>query len=157
MPQSDGRPEVTQLNANTGVERRRILIVDDGDAVRDIIRIFLEKEGFLVCGEASDGVDGVEQAKRLKPDLIVLDLAMPGMNGVEAASVLSNTMPGVPIVVLTMYEEFLGSSLASVNGIRAIVSKTDTLHKLVDCVKTLLPPVSNFAGQLNAVPGSKLP
>jgi DNA-binding NarL/FixJ family response regulator len=153
MPQSERRPEVTPPNANTGVERRRILIVDDGDAVRDIIRIFLEKEGFLVCGEASDGVDGVEQAKRLKPDLIVLDLAMPGMNGVEAASVLSNTMPGVPIVVLTMYEEFLGSSLASVNGIRAIVSKTDTLQKLVACVKSLLPPISAQTSKAEVAPG----
>jgi DNA-binding NarL/FixJ family response regulator len=153
MPQSDGRPDVIPLNANIGVQRRRILIVDDGDAVRDIIRIFLEKEGFLVCGEASDGVDGVEQAKRLKPDLIVLDLAMPGMNGVEAASVLSSTLPGVPIVVLTMYEEFLGSSLASVNGIRAIVSKTDTMQKLVACVKSLLPPISAPTSKGEAAPG----
>jgi|ERR1700719_4152231 len=144
-------------NTHAGVQRRRILIVDDGDSVRDIIRIFLEKEGFQICGEAADGVEAIEKAKTLRPDLIVLDLAMPGMNGVEAASVLTSTVPGIPIVVLTMYEEFLGSSLASVNGIKAVVSKTETLHKLVDCVKTLLPPVSNFAGQLNAVPGSKLP
>jgi len=141
MPLSDERPNVGQLHADTSVQRRRILIVDDGDSVRDIIRIFLEKEGFQVCGEAADGVEAIEKAKALRPDLIVLDLAMPGMNGVEAASVLTSSMPGVPIVVLTMYEEFLGSSLASVNGIKAVVSKTDTLTKLVACVKQLLPPV----------------
>lgn len=143
MPLSDERPEVSKLNAETSVPGRRILIVDDGDSVRDIIRIFLEKEGFLVCGEAADGLEAIEKAKVLRPDLIVLDLAMPGMNGVEAASVLTGSMPGVPIVVLTMYEEFLGSSLASVNGIKAVVSKTDTLTKLVACVKKLLSPVPN--------------
>ena len=131
------------MNADTSVQRRRILIVDDGDSVRDIIRIFVEKEGFQVCGEAANGVEAIEKAKALRPDLIVLDLAMPGMNGVEAASVLNGTMPGVPIIVLTMYEEFLGGSLASVNGIKAVVSKTDSLTRLVACVKELLPPVPN--------------
>jgi len=143
MPTSDERPDGSPLHADTSVQRRRILIVDDGDSVRDIIRIFLEKEGFQVCGEAADGLEGIEKAKALRPDLIVLDLAMPGMNGVEAASVLTGSMPGVPIVVLTMYEEFLGSSLASVSGIKAVVSKTDTLTKLVACVKQLLPTVPN--------------
>ncbi len=143
MPLSEERPDSSSLNADTSVQRWRILIVDDGDSVRDIIRIFLEKEGFQVCGEASDGVEAIEKAKALRPDLIVLDLAMPGMNGVEAASVLTGTMPGVPIIVLTMYEEFLGSSLASVSGIKAVLSKTDTLSKLVARVKELLPPVPN--------------
>jgi DNA-binding NarL/FixJ family response regulator len=143
MPLSDERPEAIPLDADTGVQRRRILIVDDGDSVRDIIRIFLEKEGFQVCGEAANGVEAIEKAKALRPDLIVLDLAMPGMNGVEAASVLNGTMPGVPIIVLTMYEEFLGGSLASVSGIKAVVSKTDSLTRLVARVKELLPPVPN--------------
>src|ERR1700686_734541 len=143
MPLSDERPEAIPLDADTAVRRRRILIVDDGDSVRDIIRIFLEREGFQVCGEAANGVEAIEKAKALRPDLIVLDLAMPGMNGVEAASVLNGTMPGVPIIVLTMYEEFLGGSLASVNGIKAVVSKTDSLTRLVACVKELLPPVPN--------------
>src|ERR1700730_16944422 len=108
MPQSDTRSSNSPLDANIAVQRRRILIVDDGDSVRDIIRIFLEKEGFQVCGGAADGVEAIEKAKALRPDPIVLDLEMPGMNGVEAASVLNGTMPGVPIIVLTMYEEFLG-------------------------------------------------
>src|SRR5712671_3639014 len=77
--------------------RSRILVIDDGDMARNIIGIFLEHAGFEVCGEAADGVEAIEQAKKLKPDLIVLDLAMPRMNGAEAASVLSTTMPEVPI------------------------------------------------------------
>jgi DNA-binding NarL/FixJ family response regulator len=91
-----------------------------------------------VCGEAENGVDAIEQAKRLKPDLIIMDVAMPKMNGVEAASVISRTMPNVPIVALTMYEEHFGPALASAVGVKAVVSKSDGLDKLVDRVKSLL-------------------
>src|SRR6266853_1445794 len=119
-------------------QKRRILVIDDGDSVRDVIRIFLEHAGFEVCGEAADGVEAIEQAKKLKPDLIVLDLVMPRMNGAEAASVLSQTMPDVPIVLLTLYQNILGSALASAVGIRAVLDKTEGLDKLVACVRSLL-------------------
>ena len=133
--------------ANQSVRRRRILVIDDGDSVRNIIRIFLERDGFEVCGEAADGVEAIEQAKKLKPDLIVLDLAMPRMNGAEAASILSSTMPEVPIVLLTLYMNVLGPSLASAIGVKAVIDKTDGMDKLVACVHSLLtanrdaPPV----------------
>jgi len=83
-------------------------------------------------------VEAIEQAKKLKPDLIVLDLVMPRMNGAEAASVLSQTMPDVPIVLLTLYQNVLGSALASAVGIRAVLDKTEGLDKLVACVRSLL-------------------
>jgi DNA-binding NarL/FixJ family response regulator len=129
-----------QPGVNDSVQRRRILVIDDGASVRDIIRIFLERDGFEVCGEAADGVEAIEQAKKLKPDLIVLDLAMPRMNGAEAASVLTQTMPDVPIVLLTLYQNVLGTALASAVGVRAIIDKTDGMDKLVACVRSLLLP-----------------
>src|ERR1700736_75445 len=127
------RPQqsATHPHANQSVRRRRILVIDDGDSVRNIIRIFLEHAGFEVCGEAADGVQAIQQAKKLKPDLIVLDLAMPRMNGAEAASVLSSTMPKVPIVLLTLYKNVLGTALASAVGVKAIIDKTDGMDKLV--------------------------
>jgi DNA-binding NarL/FixJ family response regulator len=70
-----------------------------------------------------------KMAKRLKPDLIVLDLAMPRMNGAEAASILTQTMPKTPIVLLTLYKNVLGSALASAVGVKAIVDKTRTAWK----------------------------
>ena len=106
--------------------------------MRNIIGLFLEHAGFEVCGEATDGVEGIEQAKKLKPDLIVLDLAMPRMNGAEAASVLSTTMPDIPIVLLTLYQNVLGNALASAVGVKAIIDKTDGLDKLVASVRSLL-------------------
>jgi DNA-binding NarL/FixJ family response regulator len=140
MPQS-AQPEAVSSAHPTSVQGKKILVIDDGQAVRDIIRIFLEKEGFQICGEAADGEEGVEQAVKLKPDLIVLDLAMPRMNGVEAASVISRTMPAVPIVLLTMYGDTVGSLLASTTGISAVISKTDGFEKLVTCVRSLLQTV----------------
>jgi DNA-binding NarL/FixJ family response regulator len=132
QPQKAATPPI----ANT-VRKHRILVIDDGDSVRDIIRIFLERDGFEVCGEAADGVEAIKQAKKLRPDLIILDLAMPGMNGVEAASVLNQTMPEVPVVLLTLYQNVLGTALASAVGVKAIVDKTDGMEKLVACVRSL--------------------
>jgi DNA-binding NarL/FixJ family response regulator len=118
---------------------KSILIVDDSATVRDVIRFFLEgQEDLSVCGEAVDGVDAIEKAKALQPDLILLDLAMPRMNGVEAASVLKGMMPKVPIILFTMYNEALGQSLASAVGVSMVVSKPDGMGKLVQCVQSLL-------------------
>ena len=117
---------------------KSILIADDNDIVRSIIRFFLETEGFEVCGEAADGGDAIEKAKRLNPDLIVLDVAMPRMNGVKAASVLKGMMPDVPIVWFTMYKELVGSSLTAAVGVDAVISKPDGVSGLVECVQGLL-------------------
>src|SRR6266436_9506468 len=135
MPQPQKVPG-TPLSVSS-VQKRRILVIDDGDSVRDVIRIFLEHAGFEVCGEAADGVEAIEQAKKLKPDLIVLDLAMPRMNGAEAATVLSQTMPDIPIVLLTLYQNVLGSALTSAVTVKAVVDKTDGMARLVDCIRSL--------------------
>jgi DNA-binding NarL/FixJ family response regulator len=132
-------PQYEQQDATpTKHLRSRILVIDDGDSVRNIIGIFLEHAGFAVCGEAADGIEGIEQAKKLKPDLIVLDLAMPRMDGMEAALILRKTMPDVPIVLLTLYQNVLGPSLASELGVKAVIDKTDGMAKLVKCVHSLL-------------------
>lgn len=118
---------------------KNILVVDDSDITRRITRLFLEMQvGFEVCGEAVDGVDAIEKAKELKPDLVLLDLAMPRMNGIEAASVIKGMMPQVPIVLFTMYKEVVGNALASAAGIDAVLFKGDGGWKLLKDVQTLL-------------------
>jgi two-component system, chemotaxis family, chemotaxis protein CheY len=120
---------------------KRILIADDGAPVREVLRAFFEaRTNYEVCGEATDGADAIEKARELKPDLILLDLAMPLMNGAEAASVLHGMMPQVPIVLYSMYDESLGRSLASTLGVSAVISKPDGVGKLVECVRGLLEP-----------------
>jgi DNA-binding NarL/FixJ family response regulator len=116
-----------------------ILIVDDYATIRSAIRARLEScPGFVVCGEAVDGTDAIGKAIKLKPDVILLDLAMPGMNGVEAASVLKGLLPHSLVIALTMYNESLGKSLAAAVGIDAVVAKTDGVAKVVECIQALL-------------------
>jgi DNA-binding NarL/FixJ family response regulator len=118
---------------------KHILLVDDSDTVRRITRIFIESQlGLEVCGEAVNGVDAIEKARELKPDLVVLDLAMPRMNGVEAASELRAMNPQTPIVLFTMYDDSVGRALALSAGANAVLSKADGGWKLVECVRNLL-------------------
>jgi two-component system, NarL family, response regulator EvgA len=67
------------------MEKKKVLIVDDHPSIRFLLRSLIESHDFTVCGEAADGVAAIEEAKRANPDLILLDLAMPRMNGAEAA------------------------------------------------------------------------
>src|SRR6266403_581967 len=84
---------------------KRILIVDDEIVVRRAIRAFLELHHFEICGEAVNGVEALEKAAALGPDLITLDLSMPLMNGIETASQLKNKVPGTPVVIYTILED----------------------------------------------------
>lgn len=124
---------------------KRILIVEDEVSVRNALRVFLEHHSpFEVCGEAANGVEAVDKASALQPDLVILDLSMPHMNGIEAASLLRARMPLVPIVVYTMFGDVLGKSLAAALGVAAIVSKSDGLTILAARIESLLastPPL----------------
>ena len=118
---------------------KSILIADDHETTRSLIRSFMEsKDGFKVCGEAVDGVDAIEKAKELKPDLIILDLAMPRMNGAAAASVLKRTMPNVRIILFTMYDEVMGKALAAAVRVDLVLAKPNGLHNMVAHVQDLL-------------------
>src|SRR5271155_1106236 len=105
---------------------KHILIVDDSDTCRKVTRLFIESQLDLdVCGEAVDGVDAIEKARALKPDLVVIDLAMPRMNGVEATSELRAMMPRVPIVLFTMYDDAVWRALALDVGANVVLGKPD--------------------------------
>jgi DNA-binding NarL/FixJ family response regulator len=125
---------------------KQILIADDSDTVRRILKMFLEtRDDLMVCGEAANGFEAVEKAKLLRPDLVLLDLAMPEMNGAEAASVLKKSLPDVPIIVFTMFSENIGRSLTSAVGVDLVLSKPDGMKALVEAIEDLLlrghPPV----------------
>ena len=120
---------------------KRILIADDGVEVREVMRAVLEaRTSYEICGEASNGAEAVQKALALKPDLLLLDVAMPLLNGVEVASVLAGSMPELPIVLYTMYNDLLGLSLASAVGAKAVISKADGISKLIECLHSLLEP-----------------
>jgi len=118
---------------------KRVLIVEDEVSVRNAVRTFLEHQSRLeVCGEAANGLEAVEKAANLRPDLILLDLSMPIMNGVEVASLIRSRMPNTPVVVYTCLTMFLAKPLAASLGIAAIVSKSDGLSKLLARIEALL-------------------
>jgi two-component system, NarL family, nitrate/nitrite response regulator NarL len=116
-----------------------ILIVDDNPIIRQAVRRgFQERNGFQVCGEAIDGRDGIEKARQLKPDLIILDFSMPVMNGLEAAAVLTREMPSVPLILFTMHVGSVVASEARLTGVSAVVSKDQGSEGLVSQALTLL-------------------
>jgi len=118
---------------------KTILIADDnGTLRRELRRAFARETEFKVCGEAHDGRDAIEKAQRLHPDLIVMDLSMPVMNGLEAARVLKNRMPLVPIVLFTLYVDAFVNKEARSVGIADVVSKSEPLSVLAGKARDLL-------------------
>lgn len=111
---------------------RSILVVDDHEVIRRQLRsLFNSHPEFTVCGEAVHGVDAIEKAQRLSPDLIILDLSMPEMNGLEAASALRYMMPEVPLFLLTAHYNRELELAAFGSGICAVFSKHEDLDSLV--------------------------
>jgi DNA-binding NarL/FixJ family response regulator len=117
---------------------KRILVVDDNAPIRGLVREFIEsRPGFEICGEATDGVEGIEKGRELKPDLIVLDFLMPRINGLQAALILHEIVPHSPIILLTFYKDTVPVDLAQAAGVASILSKTDQLASLADEVQRL--------------------
>jgi DNA-binding NarL/FixJ family response regulator len=118
--------------------RKRVLIADDSTSVRDVIRSFLrDHQEIEICGEAIDGLDTIEKAQRLKPDLILLDLVMPEINGAVVASILKQKMPNVRIILFTMYSENVSKAFSSAVGIDAVLSKPDGMTHVVESINSL--------------------
>jgi DNA-binding NarL/FixJ family response regulator len=121
------------------VMSKRILVADDSGAVRRVVHSYLAERDFDVCGEAADGEDAIEKARGLKPDLILLDVAMPRTNGIEVASVLKDMMPNVRIVLFTMYSEAIDRTFPrKALAVDAVIPKADGMGRLEDCVQSLL-------------------
>lgn len=115
-------------------------MVDDSPAVRDAICQFIDRATpFKACCAAGDGVAAVEKAKERAPSLVVLDLSMPGMNGVEAASVLRGMLPGTKIVGFTTFDEEFRRSLFAHTSFDMVLSKHEGLAKLAEAINALLP------------------
>jgi DNA-binding NarL/FixJ family response regulator len=118
---------------------KRILIADDSANMRSVIRALLANVADIeICGEAGDGLDAVKQIIKLEPDLVLLDLSMPRMNGAEVASVVKHNIPKVLIILFTMYSEELCTSLKSATSVDVVLSKPEGMSQLIQCVKGLL-------------------
>ncbi len=107
---------------------KHILIVDDSQVVRTTVRHFLESQsGFEVCGEAVDGLDALEKARFLRPDLIILDLTMPRMDGFQTARQLRAMDINAPIILFTISAEFIKPEQALAAGVTVVIAKDDLI------------------------------
>ena len=116
----------------------RVLLADDHAIVREGVKGLLEREGFAVVAEAADGREAVRLAKELNPDVAILDLAMPLMNGPDAAEEIAQVSPGTPTILLTMYTEEPYVVRALQAGVRGYVLKTQTATDLVGAVQEVV-------------------
>jgi DNA-binding NarL/FixJ family response regulator len=115
--------------------RNCILIADDSPSVRRAVRSMFEREGWEVCGEAKTGREAIEKAQESRPTVIVLDLAMPEMDGLSAAAVLRQILPETKLVLFTMYGDSITAGMAESAGISAVVNKTSATTLLQTAVK----------------------
>jgi len=119
--------------------RTRILIADDHSLVRRGLRSLLESQpGWEVCAEVTNGREAVEQARRLKPDVAVLDITMPELNGLEAARQILKEAPRTEVLIITMHDSEEVARQVVRAGARGFVLKSDTDKSLVTAVETLL-------------------
>ena len=139
MPSSKTSDALSALD-----KRKTILIADDSEIIRTKIRQALERDtDFVVCGEVSNGSEAVGKARELAPDLIILDVRMPCLSGIDVAGVLRHALPRTRIVLLTMYAEDVGPNLVSLFRIDAVLAKADGLADLGAQVTRLLTDRAN--------------
>jgi DNA-binding NarL/FixJ family response regulator len=118
-----------------------ILIADDSLFIRKALcELFAAEEDFEICGQAENGREAIAQAQSLRPDLVLLDLSMPVMNGLDATRVLKRLMPEVPVIMFSGYSDSLTEKEARSAGVSALVSKSENISVLLDKARTALEP-----------------
>jgi len=117
----------------------RILIADDSPELRRGLRALIEsRPGFKVCGKATDGAEVISQARELKPDLIILDLGLPDMDGFEAARRILQSSPAMPILMFSMHYSTQLVREAHKIGIRGYIEKGSSLDILFQGIEAVL-------------------
>ncbi|MDQ1408507.1 MAG: hypothetical protein QOJ41_242 [Acidobacteriaceae bacterium] len=117
----------------------RILVADDHESVRKGVCVILGSRGDIeVCGEASNGQEAIDKAQELKPDLIILDITMPVLNGIDAAEAIRKILPKVPILFLSMHQSRQIIAEAKRIGVRGYVRKAEAAATLLKAVDALL-------------------
>ncbi|HKU27057.1 MAG TPA: response regulator [Candidatus Sulfotelmatobacter sp.] len=119
--------------------RKAVLIVDDNIFIRHALCEFFQREpDFAVCGVAENGRDAIDEACRLHPDVIVLDFAMPVMNGLDAARIIKREIPSVQLIMYSALEDKSSEQMAWNTGFAALVSKSDKISVLIEKARGLV-------------------
>ena len=127
-----------------------IVLVDDHKLVRDGIRTILERSpDFRVVGEADNGADAVQLCKKTNPEVVLMHIGLPGMNGIEATTELLRHCPGVKVAILSMYDDENSVVSAIRSGARAFVLKKASSGELLDALRTVARGGSYLSSQVS--------
>jgi DNA-binding NarL/FixJ family response regulator len=130
----------------------RILLADDHNVMRRGLRLLLESQpGFNVVGEAADGHQAVEQAQALRPDVVVLDIAMPHLNGAEAAHRINELLPNTAIVILSMHSDESYVLRALKAGAKGYLVKDSAESDLIGAIKAVSAGKAFFSPEVSKV------
>jgi DNA-binding NarL/FixJ family response regulator len=121
----------------------RILIADDNLSMRNAIRRVLEEvHNVEVCAVTADGIEAVDAATALKPDLLILDAVMPGLTGVEVAGIVKKRLPSSKVILFTMYEEAVGKVLRKSAGVDLVIEKSKGLSLLTEKIRSAVAEIA---------------
>lgn len=121
-----------------GQPSKTILIVDDSAAIRQELREEFTLHGFTVCAEAENGRQAIERARSNQPRLIILDLSMPVMNGLDSAQELRKLLPDTPIILYTAFADAVSTLDARVNAVTTTLAKSEPLAALIALADKML-------------------
>src|SRR5579872_5242122 len=136
------------MKIDSSVKPIRILLADDHTVMRRGLRLLLESQpGFIVVGEASDGRQAVEQAEASSPDVVVLDIAMPNLNGIEAAQRIVSQLPHTAIVVLSMHSDESYVLRALKAGAKGYLLKDSAEGDLIEAIRAVSQGKTFFSAE----------
>ncbi|HJM89222.1 MAG TPA: response regulator transcription factor [Dehalococcoidia bacterium] len=134
----DAAPVTRNRSTRAGAQRIRLLVVDDHALLRQALRSLMDgQENFEVVGEATNGREAVDVAERLRPDVVLMDMVMPGLNGVEATRQLQKRVPAAKVLILTAYLEDERLLQALRSGASGYVVKNSDLEELMLAIQSV--------------------
>jgi DNA-binding NarL/FixJ family response regulator len=132
-------PMTSSRFATGSASKSRIFIVDDHAIFRDgLSRVINEEKDLMVCGEAEDATQALEVAKGLKPDLAIVDISLPGLNGIELVEKLRDRFPGMLILILSMHKESMYAERALRAGANGYIRKQESADQLLAAIREVL-------------------
>ncbi len=119
--------------------KKRIFLVDDHPVLRKgLVRLIDSKAGFVVCGEASAAVEAMASIRELKPDLVIVDIGLPGASGIELTKTIRSELPNIPVLILSMHEEALYATRALRAGATGYIVKQDAIDNIATALQDTL-------------------